>query len=444
MNIMEFVPSISTFLVTLISIYLANLPHLAAKTDGFSVDLIHRNSPLSPLYNTPHQETPLTHFKNGFERARSRINRLNSNGNNPQSDVLADNGEHIMKFSIGNPPMDIYGIVDTGSDLVWTQCQPCEQCYNQKNPIYNPKSSSTYTDITCNDSPNCHDLLGTVSCSAQSLCSYTYGYGSNDLTQGVLAKETFTFNGGVSFQNIVFGCGHNNTSGFNENEMGLVGLGGRKLSLVSQIGSSLGNRKFSYCLVPFHTDPTIVSKMYFGSGSEVTGKGVISIPLVQKEDKTPYFITVTGISVGNKFIPYSNKSSSSVLEGNMFIDSGVPPILLPNDFYNRMEQEVKDAIKMEPYQDPDLGTQLCYKSNKILDAIPILLVHFENGAAIPLVPSSTFIPPKEDVFCFAMAPTPTGADIGVFGNFAQNNFRIGFDLDKQVVSFEQADCAKNN
>lgn len=107
--------------------------------------------------------------------------------------------------------------------------------------------------------------------------------------------------------------------------MGIIGLGGGSISLVSQLGSLLGGRKFSYCLVPFHSDPIVESRMSFGNGSEVLGEDVVSTSLVYKVDKTPYFVTLEGISVGDKFVAFS--SSGKVSRGNMFVDSGTPPML---------------------------------------------------------------------------------------------------------------------
>ncbi|KAL9426870.1 hypothetical protein AB3S75_033619 [Citrus x aurantiifolia] len=362
-----------------------------------------------------------------------------------QSNVSTANGEYVMKFSIGTPPLlDIYGIVDTGSDLMWVQCLPCVQCYKQVKPIYNPTSSSSYKELSC-QSEQCH-LLDTVSCSSQQLCNYTYGYADSSLTKGVLATERITFeNSNNFFDNVVFGCGHNNTGVFNENEMGLVGLGRTRLSLASQILSQLGANKFSYCLVPFHTDPSIASKMYFGNGSEVSGGGVVSTSLVSKEDKTYYFVTLEGISVGNlsnssKLIPYYN-SSGAISKGNMFIDTGAPPTLLPKDFYNRLEEQVRNAIKLTPSQDPRLGSQLCYKTQSMAGIAPILTAHFDGGAKVPLIHTSTFIPPPvEGVFCFAMQPID--GDVGIFGNFAQSDLFIGYDFDSQMVSFKPTDCTK--
>lgn len=48
-----------------------------------------------------------------------------------------------MKDTIGNPPFDIYGMLDTGSDLLWTQCEPCQGCYKQMNPKFNPKKKKS-------------------------------------------------------------------------------------------------------------------------------------------------------------------------------------------------------------------------------------------------------------------------------------------------------------
>ncbi|QHO23470.1 Aspartic proteinase [Arachis hypogaea] len=96
-------------------------------------------------------------------------------------------------------------------------------------------------------------------------------------------------------------------------------------------------------------------------------------------------------------------------------------------------------INLRPIlDDPDFGTQLCYKSETNLEG-PILTAHFD-GADVQLMPIQTFISPKDGVFCFAMAGTNNGEYI--FGNFAQANILIGFDLEKRNVSFKPADCTK--
>ncbi|QCD91771.1 aspartic proteinase CDR1-like [Vigna unguiculata] len=388
--------------------------------EGFTINLIRKTS-LQPS------------FPQGFS-AMSTI---------PQSPVSAYLGEYLMELSIGTPPFKIYAIADTGSDLMWTQCVPCNDCYKQINPMFDPTKSSSYTNVPCS-SNLCH-LLDTGVCSPQKECNYTYAYGDGSMTQGVLAQETVTFTSttgaSVPLKGIVFGCGHNDSkNGFNDHEMGLIGLGGGPASLISQMGSSFGGKMFSQCLVPFHTDERVSSKMSFGRGSKVSGSGVVSTPLVTKEDKTPYFVTLLGISVGNKYLPYSGGSSQNVAKGNVFLDSGTPPTILPTEFYDRVVAEVKNQVPMKPVvDDPSLGTQLCYRTKNNLGG-PVLTAHFE-GADVKLEPIQTFIPPKDGVFCLGF--TNTSSDVGIYGNFVQSNYLIGFDLEAKMVSFKARDCTKN-
>lgn len=360
----------------------------------------------------------------------------------PQSPTYAYLGHYLMELSIGTPPFKIYGIADTGSDLIWTQCVPCNNCYKQLNPMFDPQESTSYSNISC-DSNLCHKLDTSV-CSPENRCNYTYAYASTAMTQGVLAQETITLTSTtgepVPLKDIVFGCGHNNTGGFNDHETGIIGLGGGSMSLISQIGSSLGGKMFSQCLVPFHTDVSVSSKMRFGKGSIVSGNEVVSTPLVAKDDhKTSYFVTLLGISVGNTYLNF-NGSSESVTKGNMFLDSGTPPTILPTQLYDRVVAQVMSQAALEPLEDdPDLGSQFCYKTETNLDG-PVLTAHFE-GADVTLLPTQTFISPKDGVFCLGF--TNTSSDGGIYGNFAQSNYLIGFDLENQVISFMPTDCTKD-
>ncbi|KAK7307953.1 hypothetical protein VNO77_41462 [Canavalia gladiata] len=369
-----------------------------------------------------------------------RVLKGSPNAQTIQTKISAYLGQHLLELSIGNPPVKIIGIADTGSDLIWTQCVPCDNCYKQLNRLFDPRKSYTYTNISC-QSEQCHKL-DTGVCSPQNGCNYSYGYGDSSLTQGVLAQETVTFTSttgkDVPLKGVVFGCGHNNTGSFNDHEMGIIGLGGGPVSLISQIGSSFGGKKFSQCLLPFHTDERISSRISFGKGSEVSGLGVVSTPLVAKQDPTPYFVTLLGISVTNTYLPFSS-SSKTVAKGNMFLDSGTPPTIIPQDLYDRVADQVKKHVNLTPItNDPELGTQLCYRTIKNLDG-PTLKVHFE-GADVLLTPTQTFIPSKNGGFCFAF--TNTSSDGGVYGNFAQSNYLIGFDVERRVVSFKPTDCTK--
>ncbi|KAK7307951.1 hypothetical protein VNO77_41459 [Canavalia gladiata] len=398
---------------------LLHFTFIEANDGGFNVKLIRKKSP---------------HILS------RRVLKGSPNTQIVQTKTNAYLGEYLMELSIGTPPVTIFGTVDTGSDLIWTQCVPCDNCYKQLNPLFDPRKSNTYTNISC-QSNHCKKLISM--CSPQNGCNYTYDYADSSRTQGALAQETLTLTSStgkpVVLKDVVFGCGHNDTGVFDDHEMGIIGLGGGPLSLISQIGSSFGGKRFSQCLLPFNTDEKISSRMSFGKGSEVSGPGVVSTPLVDAPIPTPYLVTLLGISVGHTYFPFSS-SSNTVRKGNMNIDSGTPPTILPQDLYDRVAAQVEKQVNLTPIRDdPDLGTQLCYRTTKNLNG-PTLTAHFE-GADVLLTPIQIFIPPKDGVFCFAFA-NDTG-EVGIYGNFAQSNYLIGYDLDKKVVSFKPADCTKH-
>nr|KYP52677.1 Aspartic proteinase nepenthesin-1 [Cajanus cajan] len=383
---------------------------MGAYNSGFRVQLIRKNSPNSPFHKS--QELPI-HKHASFYQVPKKPYATNG----ALASVTSNNGDYLMKLTLGTPPFDVYGLVDTGSDLVWAQCAPCQGCYKQKNPLFEPlrrKLPDDHHGKTMNK-----------------LCKLQHSH--------LEYREAVTFSSTsgepVVVGDILFGCGHSNSGNFNENDMGIIGLGGGPLSLVSQIGDLYGSKRFSQCLIPFHADPHTSGTISFGDDSDVSGEGVATTPLVSEEGQTPYLVTLEGISVGDTFVPFN--SSEMLSKGNIMIDSGTPATYLPQEFYDRLVEELKVQSSLLPIDDdPDLGTQLCYRSETNLEG-PILTAHFE-GADVQLMPIQTFIPPKDGVFCFAMAGTTDGDYI--FGNFAQSNVLIGFDLDRRTVSFKPTDC----
>ncbi|KAL4654849.1 hypothetical protein ACB092_01G410100 [Castanea dentata] len=431
---------LNTFFSTLSVKILLSLT--GATKSGFTVDLIQRDSALSPSYNSSH--TTFDRLYNSFARSISRANRfklsLQSNSSSIQSNIIANDGEYLMKISLGTPALEVLGIADTGSDLIWTQCEPCEKCYKQDLPLFDPRQSSTYCKVSCN-SCLC-EALNTASCGTdRNNCQYSYSYGDQSFTNGDLGVETLTIGSTTSHQvtlpKIVFGCGHNNGGTFGKAESGIIGLGGGPLSLVSQLNKCKGG-KFSYCLVPLENS-NFTSKINFGNNGLVSGNGVVSTPLVAKDPSTYYYVTLEGISVGNERFAY--KASSKAVasnKGNIIIDSGTTLTLLPQDFHNDLISAVEKAIDAERVPDPRGVLSLCFRSKDDID-VPIITAHF-TGADVKLKPINTFARIYDDLVCFTMKPSD---GLPIFGNIAQINFLVGYDLKAKKVSFLPADCTKH-
>ncbi|XP_044466530.1 probable aspartic protease At2g35615 [Mangifera indica] len=420
----------------------------------FTADLVHRDSPLSPFYDP--LESHFDRLHNAFRRSISRMNYLKTifspSSSGPakllQAPLVPTGGEYLMNISIGTPPVVLIGIADTGSDLTWIQCKPCKECYKQKPPLFDPKKSSTYKILTC-ESRYCSALDDGKRCeSHMNLCGYSYSYGDNSFTEGSLAVENLamgdsTSGSPVTLPNIVFGCGHDNGGTFDENGSGIIGLGGGSLSLISQLSSSIKG-KFTYCLAPISSSAT--SKIKFGAPSfNGSSPGLISTPLIDKAPATYYYVTLEAISVGNKKLPYTNSLKTDydfveVEEGNMIVDSGTTLTFIESQFYDKLATVLEKEIGSQRVSDPKGVFGACFRvKSKNEDHLPVITVHFSGNADLKLQPLNAFIRVEEDLVCFTMVPSDS---IAIFGNLAQMNFLVGFDLEGKTVSFMPNDCSK--
>lgn len=433
--------SFAKIAITVCVICMLCLSSSQASDDGFSVELIHRDSPRSPFYDPAEAST--RRFHKALSRTISRANRLSptaGSGGEPFTEILSDAGEFLMNISIGTPPFQILGIADTGSDLIWTQCKPCENCYKQVDPLFDPSKSSTYRDVSCTSS-QCSSLDRT-SCDKTEgeICQYSYSYGDQSYTNGNIAVETVTLASTsgrpIAFPKTLIGCGHDNAGTFNDRTSGIIGLGGGSISLISQMGRATGGG-FSYCLVPFFNETDRSSKLNFGSRAAVTGPGAVSTPFVQDSHRTFYYITLEAISVGKSRIPFGGLGGS-VSEGNIIIDSGTTLTLLPADVYSKVESEVAKLIDLEPVPNPPSPLGLCYQTTADIKA-PTIIVHFA-GADVKLGPVNTFVRLEDDLICFSFAPTTVG--VSIYGNLAQTNFLVGYDVANKAISFKPTECSK--
>ncbi|KAH6827017.1 hypothetical protein C2S53_016160 [Perilla frutescens var. hirtella] len=416
---------------------------------GFTTDLIHRDSPHSPSYDpslSPSQRI-INALKRSSHRAQRLINLQQKRSKlEPEPDLSSAQGEYLMKYSVGTPPVPSIAIADTGSDVVWTQCSPCIECFNQTLPFFSPRNSSSFRRIPCT-SPICNSTRDTHCSGVRQNCLYSGLYGDGSYTTGMLATESFTFASTgrrrtVTIPDVVFGCGFKNGGLFSGIESGIVGLGGGKNSLVTQLGPLAGG-KFSYCLVPF-LDNFNSSKLHFGAEAEVSGGGAVSTPLfVRNGMETFYFVTLEGISVGNltrlEFYDDSFSHLGSDRQGNTIIDSGTTLTLLPSILYAKLEKAIKSLIKLEQVKDPSGVLELCYAARGAgIPDFPQITVHF-RGADLKWTFENAFVRMSEDTVCLAAKAT---ADIAIYGNLAQVNFLVGYDVANRTLSFKPFDCGR--
>ncbi|KAK9673221.1 hypothetical protein RND81_12G154100 [Saponaria officinalis] len=411
--------------------------------------------------------TKFERIQRGIGRGRSRLQRMNAmmilasdsgsgsgsglDSNDVETKVQPGNGEFLMSLAIGSPPNSFNAIMDTGSDLIWTQCKPCEQCFDQPTPVFDPSTSSTFSKLSCS-SDLCHDLH-TSTCDDG--CQYMYTYGDYSSTQGVLATDTFTFGSEsgsgsgsdkVSVPNIGFGCGADNEgSGFNQGS-GLVGLGRGPLSLVSQ----LDEPKFSYCLTSI--DGSKTSTLLMGSlvdkntnlSSQNEGKSVniVTTPLVQNPSQPSfYYLTLEGISVGSTKLPLTKDTFALNDDGSggMIIDSGTTITYLEESIFSHVKKSFISQMDLPLDDSGSAGLDLCFKMPKDTTnlEVPKMIFHFKGGNLD--MPSENYLigDTSIGILCLAMG---SSSGMSILGNVQQQNMMVVYDLAKESLSFIPTQC----
>ncbi|KAH6781882.1 Eukaryotic aspartyl protease family protein [Perilla frutescens var. hirtella] len=380
--------------------------------------------------------TKLQLLQRGMKRGRKRMERLYAMAlATVSAPIHAGNGEFLMELSIGTPPSSYSAILDTGSDLIWTQCKPCKQCFNSPTPIFDPKQSSSFAKLSC--STDLCTALPLSSCSNGN-CEYLYTYGDYSSTQGVMATETFTF-GKVSVPKVGFGCGLDNEgSGFNQGG-GLVGLGRGPLSLVSQ----LDEPKFSYCLTSIDSAKTSTLSMGSLAGLDAKDTTIMTTPLI-KNPSSPsfYYLSLQGITVGDTSVPI--KKSSFAIKGDgtggMIIDSGTTITYLEEKVFDLVKKEFIKQVKLPVDDSNQTGLDLCFTlpSNAESVEVPKLVFHFD-GADLDLPGENYIIADASGVACLAMG---SSSGMSIFGNIQQQNMQVIHDLHKETISFVPKQCDK--
>ncbi|CAL5005082.1 unnamed protein product [Urochloa decumbens] len=370
--------------------------------------------------------------------------------NDPQTEYLAH-------FAIGTPPQPVQLTFDTGSDLTWTQCEPCQTCFDQALPHFEPKHSSSFRRLPC-ESAECRHLPFSA-CGARSwgngTCVYSYAYADHSLTNGVLGVDTFTFAGGSaarrasSVPGLPFGCGLYNTGFFKNNETGIAGFGRGPLSLPSRL--KLDN--FSHCFTanPFVTagvsKPSslllnLPANLYRGARGAVQ-----STPLLQNPElPTVYYLSLKGIAVGSTRLPVPESAFALASNGTggTVIDSGSAFTTFPAQVFQLLKAEFTSQLVRggrATADDVASGGFQCYTVTTPVGAlkpeVPKLVLHLD-GATLDL-PRENYVLEVQDKICLAFGE---GQDMTIIGNFQQQNLHVLYDLANNKLSFVPAQCDK--
>ncbi|MCO5592554.1 hypothetical protein L7F22_046557 [Adiantum nelumboides] len=339
-------------------------------------------------------------------------------------------GNYIMKVGVGTPKNDLLLILDTGSNLAWTQCTPCDTqtpCYQQASPVFDPIASSTYAPISCTT------LMCTV-CSSTGNCQYSLLYGDGSSSYGELAEETFAI-GNATIEQYIFGCGHSSEGSFDGVD-GLLGLAWGSLGMPAQTAPFFKGA-FAYCLPSILASTSATGFIEFGVKNVFNNTSVGSsfTPMIQNVYMPSFYfvwlkaISVRGVPLYLTSTPVFPPSPFDFL--GTFVDSGtVITRLPPNDYAILRNAFIAGSTSITLVAtERDSFFDTCFQFNDE-SLIPSMTLHFDGfdhslGVENILYPWDL----STNTVCFAFAPMPSsgGPKLVVIGNYQTPGLLITFD-----------------
>ncbi|KAL3615433.1 hypothetical protein CASFOL_041094 [Castilleja foliolosa] len=405
------------------------------------------DSPFSKANNLSGIELSLFDLKNSIARASFLANASSHHTDAAEAPVWSSHtGGFVAQIKVGSNLVDQRVYMDTGSGLLWINCEPCGLSVPE--PIFQPRKSTTFRNETCYNTTLCVQTGAVqIECDGQGRpCRYFVRYKDNTKTNGYLGRESFKFpNTDETLTNIGFGCSRITNMFTN----GVMGLNNNRVSILSQLGSM----KFGYCIGNISDMSYSHSMLAIGNDIEVMG----GITPISVEDK--YYLNVIGIQIGGstiEFDPAVFKRNSSEYTGGMVVDTGSTYTFIPRAVLKAIQERIENVMIQWGMRrvwhikyNTNNYTMMCYEGlvTRDLTGFPIIDFEFEaieedrRGPTMSNVGEMLFRQVDDKHFCSVLLPMDlTGAQFSILGNMMQQYYYITYDLAVNQFSFMRINC----
>ncbi|CAA0815037.1 Eukaryotic aspartyl protease family protein [Striga hermonthica] len=346
---------------------------------------------------------------------------------------------YIVTMGFGTPEQKMSLFVSLGSDVTWIQCKPCHKgnCYRQKDPLFDPSKSTSYSHIPCK-STQCSilapDTPSGPTCSSTGNCAYRVNYTDGSETRGDFSKDTLTIAPNINVSAFMFGCSH--YSNINVGlEAGVLALSRSNSSIVSQTANQF-DQCFSYCIP---SNPS--SKGFFALGKDYNCTTKFTPLIYISQSPYMYFITMIAIAVDGRKLHLDATDFGG--PGNTYMNSGTTITQLPNNVYKVLARTfnyfmINDYgyFNAKPPYDA-LGLDYCFVPHH-KNVVPVVSFTFQNNVQIDLNFFGTIIFYNKSLMCFAFAGNDDYSP--TFGTTQQKTFEVVYDVGKQRLGWIQGMC----
>ncbi|XP_050879018.1 aspartic proteinase Asp1 [Lathyrus oleraceus] len=347
-------------------------------------------------------------------------------------------GIYVASINIGNPPKPYELDIDTGSDLTWIQCDaPCTHCTVPKEKLYKPHDNY----VKCSD-PMCSLIppIGGTCPKPNDQCKYKLEYADQGTSAGALVRDYIpiaTIKPPATQPLLAFGCGTDQRFPSNTPpSVGVLGLGGGKISIVSQLNSlGLTRRVLGHCLSSREG-----GYLFFGD-KFIPGSGLVWTPIVNG----PHYI------VGPADLLFDG-NPTSVKGLQLTFDSGSTYTYFTPQIYNAIFNQVTANLKGKPLSRSieDKTLPVCWESNlkppkhfKSLNEVkgffkPLTLIFTKSkNLQFQIPPEYYLIISKYGSVCFGILDHMS---TNIIGDIFMQDKVVIYDNEKQQVGWASANC----
>ncbi|KAL9318946.1 hypothetical protein ACSQ67_015463 [Phaseolus vulgaris] len=377
-------------------------------------------------------------------------------------------GLYYTKVKMGTPPKEFNVQIDTGSDILWVNCNTCSNCPQSSElgielNFFDTVGSSTAALVPCSD-PICTTGVqgASAECSTRvNQCSYAFKYGDGSGTSGYYVSDALYFNLIVgqpplppvnSSATIVFGCSISQSGDLTKADKavdGIFGFGPGALSVVSQLSSrGLTPKVFSHCL---KGDGDGGGILVLG---EIKESSIVYSPLVPSQyviftsflifiPWPHYNLNLQSIAVNGQLLPINPAVFATSNDRGTIVDCGTTLAYLVQEAYDPLVTAITTAVSQSAQQINSKGNQCYLVSTSIGDIFPSVSLNFEGGASMVLKPEQYLLHngyrDGAEMWCIGFQNVQEG--VSILGDLVLKDKIVVYDLAHQRIGWANYDCS---
>ncbi|KAG1347500.1 aspartic proteinase-like protein 2 [Cocos nucifera] len=374
-------------------------------------------------------------------------------------------GLYYTRVTLGNPPKEFYVQIDTGSDILWVTCNPCNGCptssgLNITLELFNPDNSSTASQISCSDE-RCKSAIqsGEAVCSnSSSMCSYSLQYGDGSSTSGYYVSDTLYFNTTTGIEQtanssatVFFGCSNSVSGDLTKSDRavdGIFGFGPQDVSVISQL-SSLGvtPKVFSHCLKGSDSGGGILVL------GEIVEPGISMLSYLQilfvtvataNFLRVHYNLNLESIAVNGQTVPINSSVFTTSSTQGTIVDSGTTLAYLAEEAYDPFVNAIVASLSSSVQSLVTKGNQCFVTSSSVNESFPSVTLNFMGNASMPLKPEDYLLQQgsvdNDIIWCIGWQKNQ-GQGFTILGDIVLKDKIFVYDLANQQIGWVNYDCS---